>query len=883
MSIGLVGIGNTRNIIKHSFNCEFTGDGGFLLTDDKYPPNDGRLEIYHNQLVWYTVRRCDESFDNNMNKVICRQLGFGHASTSSGGVTPVSNEENPFVDKEVKCIGNETQLIECFDFAKSIDTSQCESNAIKIFCSWTTTDKVSDVLDKIEEITDPGQPTNASATWTDPVVPDISRGFFTITSDYESGYRFPIGDTLVTVQAMDSVGNCDTRSFTVTVTDEEKPDFDGSFPETVRREIPCTQGSDIINWTVPSVSDNSGSYTLSSNYNPGDNFSLGDTRVIYTATDSSGNSVEKSFVVTVAATNYVYLYISMITDPGQAEARLDWTEPKLETHLDTYNLTIGFLGTDSFPIGVTNLIRTGSGACENVTFAYEITVTEEYDVERFEANVDYFEKKAGIGVEEFLNEWDNMSLLLSAKASDPLFVNTTSFVLKEFRFSETDEEVSLSNGNVKADVNLSPDILSYSSAIIIGILKSAHQSINLTNENVVDENATQIIASHEFGSPIYSVNLIDENGQSVPLAEGSRIEMTFDLLPEASMSANEDEIETKNKTPMCKFFNSDGKWSGDGCLEAKITESAVSCSCNHLTSFAVLMQVVDINIPQAHQDALHYLTIIGIAISTACLVATLVLFGYFKLYKKVRVIIHANLALSLLIGQLTFVCGVDANAKNACIAVTLMLHYFFLTVFMWMLMEGVFLLIKMKPTMRWSMKPAVCISVAWGCPIPIVISTVASRYHHYGMNGICWLPITHGIVYAFVAPALAIALVNGCILFATMNTFLNLKTNKDKSQIERFRVSLRALLILEPLLGCTWVFGVLQFDAASAVVFGYIFVVCNTCQGVFIFICQCLMDDDISKELRKRFGKKRVSDNSSSGNSLVPSTSRDGGTSEVAM
>ena len=44
------------------------------------------------------------------------------------------------------------------------------------------------------------------------------------------------------------------------------------------------------------------------------------------------------------------------------------------------------------------------------------------------------------------------------------------------------------------------------------------------------------------------------------------------------------------------------------------------------------------------------------------------------------------------------------------------------------------------------------------------------------------------------------------------------------------RSSLRAILILEPLLGATWIFGILQFDQASSILFSYLFVICNTLQ-----------------------------------------------------
>ena len=47
------------------------------------------------------------------------------------------------------------------------------------------------------------------------------------------------------------------------------------------------------------VTDNSGSVTLTSNYQPGDAFPIGETYVVYTATDPSGNLMTLMFTLTV--------------------------------------------------------------------------------------------------------------------------------------------------------------------------------------------------------------------------------------------------------------------------------------------------------------------------------------------------------------------------------------------------------------------------------------------------------------------------------------------------------------------------------------------------------------------------------------------------------
>ncbi len=54
-----------------------------------------------------------------------------------------------------------------------------------------------------------------------------------------------------------------------------------------------------VSWPEPTSTDNSDYVTLSSTHKPGDNFPMGDTQVIYTAVDPSGNEAVQSFTVTV--------------------------------------------------------------------------------------------------------------------------------------------------------------------------------------------------------------------------------------------------------------------------------------------------------------------------------------------------------------------------------------------------------------------------------------------------------------------------------------------------------------------------------------------------------------------------------------------------------
>ena len=60
-----------------------------------------------------------------------------------------------------------------------------------------------------------------------------------------------------------------------------------------------TLSTAVVTWTPPTASDNSGSVTLTSNHEPGDNFPIGMTVVRYIATDPGSNAAMASFTVTI--------------------------------------------------------------------------------------------------------------------------------------------------------------------------------------------------------------------------------------------------------------------------------------------------------------------------------------------------------------------------------------------------------------------------------------------------------------------------------------------------------------------------------------------------------------------------------------------------------
>lgn len=109
------------------------------------------------------------------------------------------------------------------------------------------------------------------------------------------------GNHVITVTATDYSGNSSSCSFNLTLIDDDAPVFE--CPPTINVEVPPGTTSTLVELTDPVVTDNCETPSLTNNIN-GDApatalFSTGSTTVIYTATDSSGNTSQCQVLVNV--------------------------------------------------------------------------------------------------------------------------------------------------------------------------------------------------------------------------------------------------------------------------------------------------------------------------------------------------------------------------------------------------------------------------------------------------------------------------------------------------------------------------------------------------------------------------------------------------------
>nr|XP_015211204.1 PREDICTED: adhesion G protein-coupled receptor L2 isoform X4 [Lepisosteus oculatus] len=312
----------------------------------------------------------------------------------------------------------------------------------------------------------------------------------------------------------------------------------------------------------------------------------------------------------------------------------------------------------------------------------------------------------------------------------------------------------------------------------------------------------------------------------------------------------------------CSFWNYSersmmGHWSTQGCKLLEANKTHTTCSCSHLTNFAILMahrEVVDKD--GVHELLLTVITRVGIVVSLVCLAISIFTFCFFRGLQSDRNTIHKNLCINLFIAELIFLIGIDmTEPKIGCSIIAGILHFFFLAAFAWMCLEGVQLYLMLVEVFEseYSRKKYFYLS---GYLVPAIVVGVSAAidYKSYGTDKACWLRVDNHFIWSFIGPVTFIIMLNLIFLVITMYKMVKHSTSlkPDSSRLENIKSWVLGAFSLLCLLGLTWSFGLL-FINESTIVMAYLFTIFNAFQGMFIFIFYCVLQRKVRKEYSKCF------------------------------
>ncbi|KAK3595405.1 hypothetical protein CHS0354_008837 [Potamilus streckersoni] len=316
---------------------------------------------------------------------------------------------------------------------------------------------------------------------------------------------------------------------------------------------------------------------------------------------------------------------------------------------------------------------------------------------------------------------------------------------------------------------------------------------------------------------------------------------------------------------VCGYWNyklnqNGGGWESDGCNHT-IDQKIHVCTCNHLTNFALLLDLEAKSIPPEHEQTLEFITYVGLILSIIGLSLSILTFLCFRNLRRGRgQQTLFCLCISMLCYSIIFLVGIKRTEYYVpCIAVSVLIHYFILAAFMWMLMEGVLQYLRFVKVLG-TYIPNFLMKIlipAWGVPLVPVIALLAFDYNlYYGGLGFCWMKL-EALYYAFVIPICLIILVN-VIIFIIVILRICRRPKRiicNQSDWKRSVLNIKAALSIFVLLGLTWIFGVVALGGAK-LIFQYIFVSLNAFQGFFIFLLFTARDKQARDQWLRLFSRK---------------------------
>ncbi|XP_067047272.1 adhesion G protein-coupled receptor L3-like isoform X2 [Acropora muricata] len=314
----------------------------------------------------------------------------------------------------------------------------------------------------------------------------------------------------------------------------------------------------------------------------------------------------------------------------------------------------------------------------------------------------------------------------------------------------------------------------------------------------------------------------------------------------------------QNAEQKCAFWKwnhlhpENGAWSSEGCWLLNAQENFTICTCNHLTNFAILMNTKKQKVPQKHKLPLSYITYVGLGLSL--LGETITILAYLLLLwskHSQQSHVHINLVTTLAMAQVFFLAGIKSTQDQAfCTTVAALIHYFYLSSFCWMLIEGVMLYLLIIEVYNVAVKLRYCYLSAYGFPGLVVTVTLLTAHvteedgiYQYKSREWCWLSGRKHYIWSFVAPVILVTCINVVVFCAVVKEMLSM-TSVKSTRLNALKTTIKACVVLFPLLGITWLFGLLSLFQAG-VVTQYLFTIFNSIQGLLIFLLHCVRNSEV--------------------------------------
>ncbi|XP_076118332.1 adhesion G protein-coupled receptor E1-like [Alosa pseudoharengus] len=303
----------------------------------------------------------------------------------------------------------------------------------------------------------------------------------------------------------------------------------------------------------------------------------------------------------------------------------------------------------------------------------------------------------------------------------------------------------------------------------------------------------------------------------------------------------------------CVYWNGSA-WEVDGCDVTQTNATHTDCTCQHLSTFAVIMQV-ERNLPK----------IAAMVIGLIFLILTLVTFALCALNPKVTNLARLNLCISLFQAHLLSLLVQELILhilphKVLCRVLSGLQMFLYLSGFLWMDLDTLLLLLsimmlkKLKKPRGEGPNCGHLSLIGYMLPLMIVVVVVGVMPAGYGTEW-CGVRKRGGLSWSLLGPAYFLFTVNLIVLLIAFISLCLLSSNESplKEEIRNVRCQAVRVLVQSVVITSPWVLGFFYMGYGS--VLDLVFLILISQQGTFIFLIHCVLNPEVQSRWKRLFQK----------------------------
>nr|XP_058972155.1 adhesion G-protein coupled receptor D1-like [Pocillopora verrucosa] len=450
-----------------------------------------------------------------------------------------------------------------------------------------------------------------------------------------------------------------------------------------------------------------------------------------------------------------------------------------------------------------------------------------------------------------------------------------------FKVAVAFEEFALNYSKLHLIGTRSPQVID-SHKMVLGIHKAYHQnasdfyledqelqaSINVLSANFPKSVSLVVgIVYKDLHELLDTDQLVrNEAGKATRYLNTRIMAVAMDPKPEkleANIILKFRNLKVNERKKTCVFWRGFNKssegFSGRGCyvVASQSNSEETVCSCNHLTHFAVLLDYNGSSgLTEEDETILEIITYVGLSLSIIGIILTVILYSFLTDVHQPLSQIRLSLSVALGAGQFIFLVGINATENKAsCITAAAFMQYFLMASFCWMLVEGFYLYLFVVKVYNITEKMHMYHVMSWGLPIVTVGISLCIAAGKDGIESFtsakyCWLSYTNNLIWIFAAFMAFVEVLNILILVRVIKEMTTLvQPMGEDTHIKHIRLGFKTCAVMIPLMGITWLFGLLSPLHKA---FAYIFTIFNSTQGFLIFFFHCVRNSQIKERLKRR-------------------------------